>query len=66
MPTAISSQAACLPRLAQTCRSVQRRLVEPHAGVAVALDHALDLDEEIGPDGLRAGVAAPDAADDGR
>ncbi len=33
--------------------------VEAHAGVAVALDEALNDEEEIDPDGLRAGVAAP-------
>ena len=36
-------------------------LVEPHARVAVALDHALDPHEDLGVDGLRAGVAAPQA-----
>src|SRR5690606_12952442 len=36
-------------------------LVEADARVAVALPEALDRDHEIGPDSLRAGVAAPDA-----
>jgi hypothetical protein len=36
--------------------------VEAQASVAVALDPALDQDEEVGPDGLRAGIAAPDPA----
>ncbi len=38
-------------------------LVEPDAGVAVALEKALDDQKQVGPDGLRAGVAAPGAAD---
>ena len=42
-----------------------RRRVELHAGVAVALDQPLDPDEEVGPDRLRAGIAAPGAADGG-
>jgi hypothetical protein len=33
--------------------------VEPHASDAVALDHALDPHEDLGVDGLRAAVAAP-------
>ena len=58
---AARSQAA-----AALARSFERpgRLVEPHAGVAVALDEALDADEEIGPHCLRAGIAAPGPADD--
>jgi hypothetical protein len=39
-----------------------RRLVEFDAGVAVTLDQFLDLDEKVGPDRLRAGIAAPGAA----
>jgi hypothetical protein len=37
-------------------------LPEPQTRVAVALDPALDQNEEVGPDGLRAGIAAPDPA----
>ena len=40
------------PRLAQ----------QTDAGVAVALDPTFDQDEQVGPDGLRAGIAAPDPA----
>ena len=39
------------------------RVPELDPGVAVALDPALDQDEEVGPDRLRAGVAAPDPAE---
>ena len=38
--------------------------VFPHALAAVAFDHALDGVEQIGPDRLRAEIAAPDAAAD--
>ncbi len=41
-----------------------RRLVEAHARQALALDLALDPQEDLGVDGLRAGVAAPQAAGD--
>ena len=41
---------------------IQRRGVAFHAFVAVAFDLGLDPHEQIGPDRLRAGVAAPDAA----
>ena len=37
--------------------------VQLHAGVAVALDQPLDPHEQVGPDRLRAGEAAPDAAE---
>ena len=43
-----------------------RRLVELHALRAVALGNPLHPQEGLGPDGLRAGVAAPDPAGDGR
>ena len=39
-----------------------RLVPQPDAGVAVALDPAFGQDEEIGPDRLRAGIAAPDPA----
>ena len=41
-----------------------RRLVEPHARVAVALEEALDRDHQVGPHRLRAGIAAPHAPGD--
>ena len=40
------------------------RFGEPDACVTVALPEALGQDHEVGPDRLRAGVAAPDAARD--
>ena len=41
------------------------RRVPPHAGVTVALEQALDLDEEVGPDRLWTGIAAPEPAKEG-
>ncbi len=41
------------------------RVPQLHPRVAVALDPALDEDEEVDPDRLRAGVAAPDPAEGG-
>jgi hypothetical protein len=38
-------------------------LIEADAGIAIALDGALDDEEEIDPHGLRAGIAAPRAPD---
>ena len=38
-----------------------RRLIEPQPRIAVAFDETLDGDEQIGPDGLRARIAAPHA-----
>ena len=46
------------PQLARS----PRRIPETHTGVAVTLDPAFDQNEQVGPDGLRAGIAAPDAA----
>ncbi len=43
------------PRLA----GVPALFIQPDLGVAVALDPALDKDEQVGPDRLRAGIAAP-------
>ncbi|MNL49116.1 hypothetical protein D3C87_1720240 [compost metagenome] len=40
-----------------------RSCIELHAGVAVALDVALDHEEQIDPDRLRTGIAAPGAPD---
>ncbi len=39
-----------------------RRVPQLHAGVPVAFDPAFHQDHQVGPDGLRAGVAAPDPA----
>ena len=39
-----------------------RLLVAAHAGIAIALDPALDQHEQVGPDRLRAGEAAPQPA----
>ena len=52
--------------LAQGLARRHRRAIEPHALVAVALDQALDQHEQVGPDGLRTGVAAPDPAEQRR
>jgi hypothetical protein len=49
---------------ANNLRASPGLLVETDAGVAVALPKALDHDHEVGPHGLRAGVAAPGAASD--
>ena len=46
-------------------RCAPRRGVELDTGVAVALDLALHPDVEVGPHRLRAGVAAPGAAEEG-
>ncbi len=51
-------RAAEPPRLVER----PRRLGELHARVAVALPEPLHEDHQIGPDRLRAGVTAPDAA----
>ncbi|MFM2271271.1 MAG: hypothetical protein RL702_336 [Pseudomonadota bacterium] len=39
------------------------RGIEPHLGVAVAIDQPIDVLEQVGPDGLRAGIAAPGPPD---
>ena len=52
-----------LQRLAPDRVERHRLCVALHAFVAVAFDQALDPHEEIGPHRLRAGVAAPDAAE---
>ncbi len=36
--------------------------MQAQAGVSIPFDPAFDQDKEIGPDGLRAGIAAPDPA----
>lgn len=36
---------------------------QPNLGIAVAVDQAVDVLEEVGPDSLRAGIAAPSATD---
>ena len=61
----MASQTSVLAALAPGLVERQRRGVEPHAGVAVALEQALDDDVEVGPDRLRAGVAAPEPAEQG-
>ncbi len=43
-----------------------RRRREANARAPVALDQVLDIDEEIGPDRLRAGIAAPQPAEQRR
>ena len=37
-------------------------IVEPHTGVAVAFNPAFHKDEQVSPDGLRTGIAAPNAS----
>ena len=48
--------------LARNLVGGKRRLVEFHPGVAIALEEALDDEEEVGPDCLRTEVTAPHAA----
>ena len=57
----MASQAACLAPLRASLFAPHGALVQPHAGDAVAFDAALDPHEDLGVDGLRAGVAAPQA-----
>jgi len=55
-----------LSRLARQLAHAPGRLVEADAFGAVAFEEAFDMDEEVGPDRLRAGITAPDAAGDAR
>ena len=54
-----------LEGLADGLAGGERLPVEAHARHPVALDQPLHPEEQVGPDGLRAGEAAPDAAEQG-
>ena len=51
-----------LARLAHQLARTPRRGIELHARLAVAFGETLDPQEDLGPDRLRAGVAAPEAS----
>ena len=57
----MTSHALCLAALRAALPADQGCLSRRDAGAAVALDPPFDPHEQVGPHGLRAGIAAPDA-----